>query len=173
MDGRYYKKWQIQTSSLCFYLWLKTHQSSLTAFGQMQQSGHANIPALEYGQWPLVILLILSFLILINHQSIGGHASIPSPPHCDKLIDLMPTDIFCRIINPPPCNALSSDRKSLLIKTKGGVVGGEVSQHGGEVDCLLGTLRLWGVDMVDVDMVDVDMVYYIVWIFDFRTIYLV
>ena len=56
----------------------------------------------------------------------------------------MPTDIFCRIINPPPCTALSSGRKSLLIKTKGGVVGGEVSQHGGEVDCLLGTLRLWG-----------------------------
>ena len=63
---------------------------------------------------------------------------------CEKLIDLMPTDIFCRIINPPPSTALSSGRKSLPIKTKGGVVGGEVSQHGGEVDCLLGTLRLWG-----------------------------
>ena len=63
----------------------------------------------------------------------------------------MPTDIFCRIINPPPATALSSGRKSLPIKTKGGevggevgVVGGEVSQHRGEVDCLLGTLRLWG-----------------------------
>ena len=28
-------------------------------------------------------------------------------------------------------------------------------------------------DLVDVDMVDVDMMEYIVWIFDFRTIYLV
>ena len=41
------------------------------------------------------------------------------------------------------------------------------------VDMDMENMDMVDVDMVDVDMVDVDMVDYIVWIFDFRTIYLV